>query len=78
MAKFQRRHYTSVAKLVSDMRLTALDTGDLFALETVDVFIDRCSQMFYRDNPRFLPTRFLTACGIPETDGKPLTHNGKR
>ena len=61
-SKYQRRHYVQIAELVADLRLTALDTGDLYMLETVDVFKDRLVDVFSRDNSRFSPSRFLSAC----------------
>lgn len=67
MPKFQRRHYTEIAGMIADLRSTALDSGDLFMLETVDMFRDRLVETFQRDNRRFSPSRFRTAC---ETNGR--------
>ncbi len=61
-SKYQRRHYAQIAGMLADLRADALDRGDLFMLETVDVFRDRLSETFTRDNPRFSPDRFRLAC----------------
>lgn len=61
-SKYQRRHYAQLAGLIADLRLSALDSGDLFMLETVDVFRARLEDVFSRDNSRFSPGRFRTAC----------------
>lgn len=62
LTKYQRRHYTEIAGIIADLRLTAIDRGDLFMLETVDQFRDRLCETFKRDNPRFKPDRFRLAC----------------
>jgi hypothetical protein len=61
-SKYQRRHYKQIAGLIADLRTDALDRGDLFMLETVDVFRDRLVETFRRDNPRFSSDRFVSAC----------------
>lgn len=59
---YQSRHFRQFAAFIYDLRSTALDTGDMYALETVDVFKDRLVEVFKRDNPRFSVARFLAAC----------------
>lgn len=67
MPMFTRRHYVAMSKLVSDMRLTAIDRGDMYLLQTCDLFIARMTETLRRDNPRFNVQRFRVACGyVPE------------
>lgn len=68
--RYQSRHFRQFASLIYDLRSTALDTGDMYALETVDVFKDRLSTLFTRDNPRFSRVRFLAACEHGITHGR--------
>lgn len=67
MPKFQRRHYTEIAGILADLRSSALDSGDLFALETLDQIRDLFTSAFAADNRRFSPDRFRSAC---ETIGR--------
>ena len=61
-SKYQRRHYEQIASLIRDLRDQALDSGDMFMLETVDVFRARLVDVFRRDNARFTVDRFNSAC----------------
>ena len=61
-SRYQRRHYTQLASILADLRLDALDRGDMFQLQTVETFRDRLSDIFRRDNPRFSLARFRAAC----------------
>lgn len=59
---YSRRHYTALAKIIAELRTSALDRGDLFLLETMDMLRVRLSDTFAKDNPSFSVTRFQSAC----------------
>lgn len=62
---FTRKHYKAIAGIIEKHHLEA----DTFAVKTaVWQIADELVDLFLTDNERFIPSKFMNACGFP--DGK--------
>lgn len=68
MPKFQRRHYTAIAEVIT---AATEDQGSLLGADRVRI-VRAFSAVFARDNPAFDRVRFLFACGIAEDESSPV------
>lgn len=60
--RYQRRHYRELATMIGSLRGIAITSGNLYILDAADVIRDQMADVFERDNPRFVRSRFVDAC----------------
>lgn len=63
MTKFQRRHYQTVAETLRDLRPSFQPRHRGPETEQWNKTVLEFNAMFRRDNSRYQPSRFVTACG---------------
>ena len=65
VTKFQQRHYEAIASVLQQIRTEATTWDSAFGREVlggVPFIVQRLSEMFMVDNPRFDRGRFARAC----------------